>query len=354
MRATLFICSNRAAIMVQKGEFGMDFLLTFLEGLASFVSPCILPMIPLYLSYFAGDDESESEPQTPVADANAETAVEQGGVNETVSNPDAETILADKDLAFETDDNNNLVAHANADSATAIKQVVADIEATNNEKQTAVADVSNVGEGDEIVSDKAAAGEIALPNTEKKKANKKKYRVLVMSLFFVLGFTLMFIVFGGLVGLVSGYIAKYKKIINIVAGVIVIIFGLSYIGLFRLPFFKGIRKTYKIKSVWSAFLFGIVFAVGVGPCTGAFLGSALALASTSGTVVKGIVLLLCYSLGIGIPFIVTAVLTDKTKKLFGFIKRHFKVIKIISGSLLVVMGVLMATGVMDKLGALLR
>ena len=175
-----------------------------------------------------------------------------------------------------------------------------------------------------------------------------------MSLFFVLGFTLMFVVFGGLVGLVSGYVAKYKKIINIVAGGIVVIFGLSYIGLFRLPFFKGIAKSHKIKSVWSAFLFGIVFAVGVGPCTGAFLGSALALASTSGTVAKGIALLLCYSLGIGIPFIVTAILTDKTKKLFGFIKRHFKVIKIISGSLLVVIGILMATGVMDKLGAIIK
>lgn len=164
----------------------------------------------------------------------------------------------------------------------------------------------------------------------------------------------MFVVFGGLVGFVSGYITKYKTIINIVAGVVVVIFGLSYIGLFGLPFFKGLTKSYKINSVWSAFLFGIVFAVGVGPCTGAFLGSALALASTSGTVAKGVVLLLCYSLGIGIPFIVTAILTDKTKKMFGFIKKHFKVIKIASGSLLVLMGILMAVGVMDKLGAILK
>ena len=289
----------------------MGYLLTFLEGLASFISPCMLPMIPLYLSYFAGDDESEEESQTTIVDTNTEAA------------------------------------EVNADSAI-----------SDGNEETAA---ENIGQTTEEVSDGeegTSVETVADTNAEKtaaaKKPNVKKYRVLIMSLFFVLGFTLMFVVFGGLVGLVSGYVAKYKKIINIVAGGIVVIFGLSYIGLFRLPFFKGITKSHKIKSVWSAFLFGIVFAVGVGPCTGAFLGSALALASTSGTVAKGIALLLCYSLGIGIPFIVTAILTDKTKKLFGFIKRHFKVIKIISGSLLVVIGILMATGVMDKLGAIIK
>ena len=289
----------------------MGYLLTFLEGLASFISPCMLPMIPLYLSYFAGDDESEEESQTTIIDTNTEAA------------------------------------EVNADSAI-----------SDGNEETAA---ENIGQTTEEVSDGEegkSVETVADTNAEKtaaeKKPNVKKYRVLIMSLFFVFGFTLMFVVFGGLVGLVSGYVAKYKKIINIVAGGIVVIFGLSYIGLFRLPFFKGITKSHKIKSVWSAFLFGIVFAVGVGPCTGAFLGSALALASTSGTVAKGIALLLCYSLGIGIPFIVTAILTDKTKKLFGFIKRHFKVIKIISGSLLVVIGILMATGVMDKLGAIIK
>ena len=298
--------------MVQKKEcYDMGYLLTFLEGLASFISPCMLPMIPLYLSYFAGDDESEEESQTTIVDTNTEAA------------------------------------EVNADSAI-----------SDGNEETAA---ENIGQTTEEVSDGEegkSVETVADTNAEKtaaeKKPNVKKYRVLIMSLFFVFGFTLMFVVFGGLVGLVSGYVAKYKKIINIVAGGIVVIFGLSYIGLFRLPFFKGITKSHKIKSVWSAFLFGIVFAVGVGPCTGAFLGSALALASTSGTVAKGIALLLCYSLGIGIPFIVTAILTDKTKKLFGFIKRHFKVIKIISGSLLVVIGILMATGVMDKLGAIIK
>ena len=275
----------------------MEYLLTFLEGLASFISPCMLPMIPLYLSYFAGEDEiDEQEPRTPSAVDKTESPAE-----------------------------------------TTLQTATEETETSGNEKKSE-------GTKNPVVSERTDAN---------KKASNKKHLVAVRSLFFVIGFTLMFVVFGGLVGLIGGYINKHKTIINIVAGAIVIIFGLSYIGLFRLPFFKGLKKSYKVDGAWSAFLFGIVFAVGVGPCTGAFLGSALALASTSGTAAKGLLLLLFYSMGIGIPFIITAVLTDKTKKLFGFIKRHFKAVKIVSGSLLVVMGILMAAGVMDKLGALL-
>ena len=275
----------------------MDYLLTFLEGLASFISPCMLPMIPLYLSYFAGEDEiDEQEPQTsPVGDKTESPA------------------------------------------ETTLQTATEETETSGNEKKSE-------GTKNPVVSERTDAN---------KKASNKKHLVAVRSLFFVIGFTLMFVVFGGLAGLISGYINKHKTIINIVAGAIVIFFGLSYIGLFGLPFFKGLKKSYKVDGVWSAFLFGIVFAVGVGPCTGAFLGSALALASTSGTAAKGLLLLLFYSMGIGIPFIITAVLTDKTKKLFGFIKRHFKAVKIVSGSLLVVMGILMAAGIMDKLGTLL-
>ena len=220
----------------------MEYLLTFLEGLASFISPCMLPMIPLYLSYFAGEDEiDEQEPQTsPVGDKTESPA------------------------------------------ETTLQTATEETETSGNEKKSE-------GTKNPVVFERTDAD---------KKIDGKKHIVLLRSVFFVIGFTLMFVVFGGLAGLVSGYINKYKTVINIVAGVIVIIFGLSYIGLFGLPFFKGLKKSYKVNGAWSAFLFGIVFAVGVGPCTGAFLGSALALASTSGTVAKGLLLLLFYSMGI--------------------------------------------------------
>ena len=100
---------------------------------------------------------------------------------------------------------------------------------------------------------------------------------------------------------------------------------------------------------FSALLFGIVFSIGWTPCVGAFLGSALMLAASQGQVLEGVLMLLAYSIGLGIPFLVSAVLIDKLKGAFNFIKRHYNVINIISGSLLVLIGILMATGVFDML-----
>ena len=100
---------------------------------------------------------------------------------------------------------------------------------------------------------------------------------------------------------------------------------------------------------FSALLFGIVFAIGWTPCVGAFLGSALMLAASQGHVLEGVLMLLCYSLGLGIPFFVRAILIDRLKGAFGFIKRHYNVINIISGSFLIVIGALMATGLFDIL-----
>lgn len=140
----------------------MDYLLTFLEGLASFISPCMLPMIPLYLSYFAGEDEIyEQEPQTPSAVDKTESPAE-----------------------------------------TTLQTATEEPETSGNEK-------SRKEQKTPVVSERTDAN---------KKASNKKHLVAVRSLFFVIGFTLMFVVFGGLVGLIGGYINKHKTIINIVAG----------------------------------------------------------------------------------------------------------------------------------------
>ena len=104
---------------------------------------------------------------------------------------------------------------------------------------------------------------------------------------------------------------------------------------------------------FSAALFGIVFSVGWTPCVGAFLGSALMLAASRGHVLEGVLMLLLYSLGLGIPFFVSALIIDKLKGAFSFIKKHYKVINIVSGSLLVAVGVLMATGLFGKFLSLL-
>ena len=100
---------------------------------------------------------------------------------------------------------------------------------------------------------------------------------------------------------------------------------------------------------FSALLFGMIFSVGWTPCVGAFLGSALMLASTQAHMVKGILMLLCYSLGLGIPFVISAVLIDKLKAAFNFIKSNYRVINAACGIFLVIVGISMATGVLGRL-----
>ena len=100
-------------------------------------------------------------------------------------------------------------------------------------------------------------------------------------------------------------------------------------------------------------LFGIIFSVGWTPCVGAFLGSALMLASQQGHVLTGMIMLLCYSLGLGIPFLISALLIDKLKSTFAIIKKNYRVINMVCGGFLIVIGILMATGTMGRFLALL-
>ncbi len=219
----------------------MQYVLAFLEGIITFISPCLLPMLPIYVSYFAGGSE------------------------------------------------------------------------------------------------------------------RKKGKTLLCATGFVLGFTVVFMCMGALAGTVGGLLKKYQVIVNIVSGLLVIFFGLNFLGVFKLNIFKGFSGKFKTDNMgfFSALLFGIVFSVGWTPCVGAFLGSALMLASTQGHVIEGMLMLLVYSLGLGIPFVLSAVLIDYLKSTFNFIKRNYRIINIICGSLLVVVGIMMATGTMGYLVGLL-
>lgn len=219
----------------------MQYLISFLEGIITFISPCLLPMLPIYISYFAGGGERTTR--------------------KTLFN---------------------------------------------------------------------ASG-------------------------FVLGFTVVFVAMGALAGTLGSFLTRYQIWVNIIGGAVVILFGLNYMGVFHLNLFKGLNRTMNKNEMgfFSAVLFGIIFSVGWTPCVGAFLGSALMLASQQGHVLEGMIMLLCYSLGLGIPFLFSAVLIDKLKSAFNWIKARYDVINKICGCLLVVVGVFMATGTLGKLLALL-
>ena len=219
----------------------MQYLITFLEGIITFISPCLLPMLPIYVSYFAGGGERSTG------------------------------------------------------------------------------------------------------------------KTLSRALGFVLGFTLMFVAMGALAGTLGSFLTRHHTAVNIVLGLIVLAFGLNYLGVFRLKLFRGSGRTLEHRelSFFSAVLFGIVFSVGWTPCVGAFLGSALALASQQGHVLAGMLMLLVYSLGLGLPFILSAVLIDRLKTAFDWIKRHYNIINTVCGVLLIAVGVLMATGTLGRLLAAL-
>ena len=220
----------------------MQYLISFLEGVITFISPCLLPMLPIYISYFAGGGERTT----------------------------GRTL-------------------------------------------------------------KCASG-------------------------FVLGFTLVFVAMGALAGTVGSFLQRYQMMVNLVCGAIVILFGLNFLGVVKWNLFGGskIQTNTANMTFGSALVFGVVFSIGWTPCVGVFLGSALVLASQQGSALVGIGMLLCYSAGLGIPFLISAVLIDQLKNAIGWIKRNYTVINRVCGVLLIAVGVLMATGLLNRLLNLMK
>ena len=176
---------------------------------------------------------------------------------------------------------------------------------------------------------------------------KRHMRVLISALSFMAGFTLIFVLLGVFAGTLGAAVNQHQTTVNIVAGSIVVLFGLGYMRLFKIPQLKFFRVSYSgRKDGLKSFFFGIVFSVSGASCISAFLGPALLLAATSGTWHIGALLLLFYSLGLGLPLIVSALLIDSLKGTFDFIKRNYTIITRISGILLILMGLLIMSGQM--------
>lgn len=223
----------------------MEYFLLFLEGMITFLSPCILPMIPIYISYFSGGNTGETE---------------------------------------------------------------------------------------------------------------GKYRVVWNTAGFVAGFTVIFTMIGAMAGTFGALIKTHQGIVNLLCGAVVVVFGLNYMGVLKLRFLaKSYRVDYEMKTVrfLSSVLFGMVFSIGWTPCVGTFLGSALMIAVSSGDTIKGVVMLLIYSLGLGIPFMLCGIFIDSLKGAFALFKMHYGLINKIAGGILVVTGISMMTGLFNKLISML-
>lgn len=175
----------------------------------------------------------------------------------------------------------------------------------------------------------------------------KSRKALINSLGFVLGFTIIFVSLGALAGTLGSFLIRYRTIVNIVSGLFIVFLGFNFMGAIRIPFlnrtFKPQMKR-KNSSFFSSVLLGLVFSIGWTPCVGPLLSSALLKASSSGNVWNGILLLFTFSMGLGIPFIASSLLVDRLKSTFDFIKKHNRVINIVSGIFLVFVGILMMFG----------
>ena len=175
-------------------------------------------------------------------------------------------------------------------------------------------------------------------------------KTLANAIGFVLGFTCVFVALGAMAGTFGSVLKSHQTLVNIVSGLIIVLFGLSYMGMFKLNFFNGGRRSVDTANLgfFSSMVFGAAFSVGWTPCVGVFLGSALVMASQQGTAYAGLVMLLCYSAGLGVPFVISAVLIDNLKTAFGFIKANYRIINTVCGLFLVLVGVLTALGYMGR------
>ncbi|HOM02836.1 MAG TPA: cytochrome c biogenesis CcdA family protein [Acetivibrio sp.] len=173
------------------------------------------------------------------------------------------------------------------------------------------------------------------------KDGKNKRRLLINSLGFVLGFTIVFTLLGAAATSLGAFLKNHRDILKIISGIVIIIFGLNFAGILNIGFLNREKRfEYKFDSLRfiGSVIFGFCFAFGWTPCISYFLASVLALAANSATMSEGLLLLSVYSLGLGIPFVVSAMIFESIREAFNFIKSNMKIINIISGVLLILLG----------------
>jgi cytochrome c-type biogenesis protein len=178
----------------------------------------------------------------------------------------------------------------------------------------------------------------------------RRGRVVGLSLLFVAGFTVVFVLLGAGAGGIGRLLVDFRRELTIIAGVFIAVSGLIVAGVIRLPE-RAVGVAPRPGGPAGAFLTGMALAIGWTPCIGYVLGAILTMAASSQSAVSGSLLLLVYSLGMGVPFVLAALAFDWMAARLAVVKRHYRTIQVASGVILVVFGVLLATGVVDRLAA---
>ena len=186
------------------------------------------------------------------------------------------------------------------------------------------------------------------------RAAEARRHVLIASIAFVFGFSLVFIALGASASVVGDFLGRRLPVLGKIAGVVIIILGLHTAGVFRikwLEFEKRVHTSKKPTGLVGAALVGIAFAFGWTPCIGPILGGILVIAGRQDSVMEGVKLLAVYSAGLGIPFVATSVAVNQFFAASARIRRYFKTIEIVSGLLLIAIGILIVT---DQFSAIAR
>ena len=175
---------------------------------------------------------------------------------------------------------------------------------------------------------------------------RSRRAVLLSALLFVLGFSTVFVALGASASLIGGVIRAWSAQLSILAGIVIIVMGLHFLGLTRIGFLmrEGRLSMPKPVGLWGAYLMGLAFAFGWTPCIGPILAAILSVAAAEATVAKGAGLLAVYSAGLGIPFLLAAVMIEQFSSLFARMKRHLATVEKVMGVLMVLTGIGFLTG----------
>jgi len=174
-----------------------------------------------------------------------------------------------------------------------------------------------------------------------KKGQEDRKTLIVNTLCFILGFTIIFVAMGATASGIGSLLVSHRLLVQQISGIIIIVFGLHYMGILKIGFLNT-DKRFSAKldnlTALSSVVFGMAFSLGWTPCIGPFLGAALTKAASQSTIAEGMLLLLIFSLGLGVPFFLAAVAMEKLKSVFDFMKKHMKTISFIAGILLIAVG----------------
>ena len=186
-------------------------------------------------------------------------------------------------------------------------------------------------------------------NDESTQASKRA--VMTSALMFVLGFSTVFVALGASASIVGGLIRAWSAELSILAGIVIIIMGLHFLGLTRIGLLmrEGRLTAPKPVGLWGAYVMGLAFAFGWTPCIGPILAAILSIAAAEATVTKGAGLLAVYSAGLGIPFLLAAFMIEQFSSLFARMKRHLDTVERVMGVLMVVTGIGFLTGTVSSI-----